>query len=94
MLALYEANGKIVFGDRRFSGHKAIQDWYLRMFTKKLPKARFKLTKGAVNGSFYEIRWTAESKKGSVQNGRDLLKLQGGSGQTINYHYTEFDIAK
>lgn len=94
MLALYEKAGKLVTEDRRFAGHKEIQDWYLRMFNNKLPNARFKLVKANQNGSFYEIRWTAESPKGRVNDGHDLVRFQNTSEKTVNYHYTEFNIKK
>lgn len=89
---LYSKDGKLVAEDRKFAGSKAIYNWHLRLLNNKLKGAKFTIEKVVPNGSFYDVRWAAEAKKGKVRNGRHLIRVEPKSPQLINYQYTEFKV--
>lgn len=87
---LYTKDGKLIAEDRTFAGKSAIYNWHLRLLTKRLKGAKFAVASVKPEGSFYDVRWTADAKNAKVRNGRHLLRVD--AAQLINYHYAEFKV--
>jgi len=88
--ALYHPDAVHVTFARAIHGSVAIRAWYNTLITQVLPNPTFKLTRAAGDGGSRQINWTAQSSKGSVQNGNDTLGIMDGK---IAYHYSSFNIA-
>ncbi len=86
---LYQDNAVHITAERSVQGLSAIQSWYGSLFEDLLPEANFTLGGFSGEGNIRHLSWTASSKNGDVQNGRDTLGLIDGK---IAYHFTEFSL--
>jgi hypothetical protein len=87
-----KTSSKLVAEGRKFTGQKAIYNWYLRLLNNKLSGAKFKVVKIDKQGSFYDVRWTADGKKADVRDGKHIFHVDDTRAGLINYHYTEFSL--
>lgn len=86
---LYATRAAHVTGKRTVVGVGSIRDWYQTLFSKLLPRSKFRLTGRSGSGNSRHFTWTASAETGVVRNGNDVLGLKDGK---IHYHYTYFTL--
>jgi hypothetical protein len=80
-----------ITSERTIQGKSAIKSWYGSLFNQILPDATFKLAGYSGSGNIRHINWTASSKAGNVQDGKDTIGLIDGK---IGYHFSDFSVNK
>jgi glycerophosphoryl diester phosphodiesterase len=89
--SLYRDKAVHITSERTIQGKSAIKSWYGSLFTQLLPDAKFTLAGFSGTGNIRHLNWTATSKSGNVQDGKDTLGL---IDDKIAYHFSEFTVSK
>jgi len=89
--SLYKDKAVHITSERTIQGKTAIKSWYSSLFSQLLPDATFTLAGYSGSGNIRHLNWTASSKVGNVQDGKDTLGLIDGK---IAYHFSEFTVSK
>ena len=92
---LYEKNvSKHINAGKIRQGRMAIFEWYNTLLKKTLPNAKFSIVSQTNNGNTYQLKWSAKSSKGKVQNGKDTIVMSSTNPNLIIHHVTEFSVSK
>lgn len=87
--AMYADEAVHITAARVIQGREAIRDWYSLFFSQVLPQAKFSLSGYSGNGTSRHLTWTARSRVGKVEDGKDTLSMYNDQ---LHYHYSFFSI--
>jgi hypothetical protein len=84
---LYESNGKLFAGNKKYKGRSEIKGFYGNLFNKIMPKAIFSFRTWSWRGYAYKINWKAVSN-GKAWSGSDSINLNPANPKLILEHYS------